>query len=876
MANPVLDIDLYLEYGYQSKWADNIFSGDLPAGVGNFFVDYQTWKWEWSNTVGPWRRPGMPTRRLVPVSWSAPVYLESSLDHESGYLYLSDVEVFADGWNAAHSQSQSNLQEILSYAVKSSPVRAGGSLTLPTVKDRQSEIVVSTPFQSTSFKPVRTGFGSVDQGKSRVTDVLFHSLDSKDFYFGLTQSPSISYFEEEPDGQLIGSSLTPISVTSVQRVRPSGGSASATEIFFPSSSSSGVDPWSVSFTVTNGITAETVHGTSASNQQGGSSGGSSSSTKGSLSSNTDSTSTSQSSTSSSSVSVSNTTKVSAGSEVLGLTASDSLTIGGSSSSSSTSGSSSGTSTTSESNASKTISQQWQNAWSAVNGVNFSETQGSSSSTGLSIEQTIDLSSIEKNSEGNYQWGKYTFIPGQSYTLYVSFVDVDVSNVISGKYGVQGSIGSYEVSGEVAYDESSFSNQSQALLVNLIQQANNSGGVNVFGSAASGFGDVGLNGQFIVYTGQSMTTTNLGVDLDWSIAQVADSTQTSQSNLNALGSGPLHQLKNAQAHGSVGVELDLSKDSLQDSTLQAHIVGTGSEDTVFGYSSNANNFSGFSRSFLYGSSRSDTATFGATESGNSLFLKDGDDVVTALSGQQADLGDGDDQYIIQGGLSHWIQTGIGSDEVVLKSHSVEFHVSDFDLTRDRIRFDDPNPTLTPSFLLSGKDIYSDYLGSSLGVFVNDNQVGWVNFDHSDGRFDVFRNRDVLIGQALLNPNLFDIPHFLDLGPDGAYSADESKVFDELINPNYLGAKKTSIFDVATLDSHDIASRLTEALRDVGRQTSYDTVLDLVDSNREEITAYGLYPFFESRLMGLESSVESVVPTSYNYVVNGVTRVLPWPF
>jgi len=44
MANPVLDIDLYLEYGYQSKWADNIFGGSLPAGNGNFLVEYQTWK----------------------------------------------------------------------------------------------------------------------------------------------------------------------------------------------------------------------------------------------------------------------------------------------------------------------------------------------------------------------------------------------------------------------------------------------------------------------------------------------------------------------------------------------------------------------------------------------------------------------------------------------------------------------------------------------------------------------------------------------------------------------------------------------------------------------------------------------------------------
>ena len=795
-------------------------------------------------------------RRLVPVTHDAPVSLESSLDRDSGYLYLSDVQVSADGWNQAHSQAQSNLQEIISFAVQSSPVKAGGSFSLPTVEDRQSEIVVSTPFQSKSFKPVVTGFGSVDQGRSQVTDVYFKSLDSKDFYFGLTQSPRVSYFEEEPDGQLIGSSLTPISVTSVQRVRPSGGSASATEIFFPSSSSSGVDPWSVSYTVTNGITAETVRGTSSSKQDGGSSGGDSSSTKGSLSSNTSSTSTSQSSTSSSSVSVSSTTKVSAGSEVLGLSSSESLTIGGSSSNSSTSGSTSGSSTTSEASASQTISQQWQSAWSAVNGVNFSETQGSSSSTGLSLEQTIDISGIQKNSEGNYQWGKYTFIPGQSYTLYVSFVDVDVSNVISGKYGVQGSIGSYEVSGEVTYDQSSFDNQSQSLLVNLIQQASNSGGVNVFGSSANGFGDVALNGQFIVYTGQSTTTTSLGVDLDWSIAQVADSSQTLEANPNALGSGPLHKLGNAQAHRSVGVELDLSKDTLQDPTLQAHIIGTGSEDTVYGYSTYSNAFTGFSRSFLHGSSQADTATFDAAASGNSLFLKGGDDVVIASSGQQADLGDGSDQYIIEGGLGHWIKTGSGYDEVLLKSHSVEFHVSDFDLSRDRINFADPNPDLIPSFNLSAIDNLSGHLGSSLGLAVNERQFGWVNFDHSDGRFDLFRNRDVLIGQALLNPDLFDVSHFLDLGPDGAYSNDEQKVFDELVNPSYLGSQKTSIFDVSTLDSHEISSRLTEALREIGQQTSYDTVLDLVDSNRDEITAYGLYPFFESRLLGLESSQEYI--------------------
>ena len=872
--NPILDIGRYAEYGYQSKWADNLFGGNLPAGVGDFVVEYTTEVSWWSQkTTSPFRGNSIQ-QKTASYTRDAHVYLQSSLIPASGYLYLSDVQVSADGWNKAHSQAQSDLQEILSSAVMVSPVKAaGGSLALPTVVDINGFIYIYTPFQSKMIPPPGPP-GIVD--KSRIIDVSMHSYNSNDFYFGLTQNPIISYFNEDPDGDLIGGSMSPISVTSVQRVRPSGGAASATEIFFPSSSASGVDPWSVSFTATNSITAETVHGTSSSSQDGASSGTSTSGTTGSLSSNTNSTSTSQSSTKSSSVSLSDTIKVSAGSKVGGLSVSDSATLATGTGSSSTNGSSTGSSTTSETSASKTISQQWQKSWSTVNGVNFSETLGSSSSTGLSIDQTINLSGIQKNSEGNYQWGKYTFIPGQSYTLYVSFVDVDVSNVISGKYGVQGSIGSYEVSGEVAYDESSFSNQSQALLVNLIQQASNSGGMNVFGSSANAFGGTGINGQYIYYTGQAIATTNFGVNLDWSIAQVANSSQTSGSNSNSLGSGPLHQLKNAQAHKSIGVELDLSKDNLQDPTLQAHIVGTGSEDTVFGYSSNANNFTGFSSSFLHGSSRADTATFGTTESGNSLFLKDGDDVINALSGQQADLGDGNDKYIIEGGLGHWIQTGIGSDEVLLKSYSVEFHVSDFDLTRDRIRFDDPNPNLTPSFLLSDKDVYSDYLGSSLGVFVNDQQVGWVNFDHSDGRFDVFRNRDVLIGQALLNPNLFDIPHFLDLGPDGAYSADESKVFDELINPNYLGAKKTSIFDVATLDSHDIASRLTEALRDVGRQTSYDTVLDLVDSNREEITAYGLYPFFESRLMGLESSVESVVPSSYNYVVNGVTKVLPWPF
>lgn len=681
-----------------------------------------------------------------------------------------EEKVHVPSWGAKHAAK--NFQIIASSAIPEAPMIASlGDSPLAAITISSNSAVANYGFGEKAVDLISSGGFEWGRGypmginwgvwgvKSKTQSIpkrLVQDLEGfkpYEYYFDTTnyQPQNINYIGKGLNGEPLGGSMSIGSITHTQLVRAVGDGASMAEFFEPSSGSSGFDPYKVNYTIQNTTTATTMNGTSSSNQTGRNTGGGSTTTTGTNTYDLSSTNHSSSNTASWNVSSTVGGKTTIGDpDAAAVTISASTTFGSGGSSTGTQGGGTQSGTVKE--VKSEIQTNYTNTMSTVNGINFSQTTGTSATTGSTVEQTVDLSAVKENSDGSYGFGQYTLKPGKKYEIYVSFAQVDVANAITGTYGIQGDIGTLIDSQGNVIDNSSFKAAGEhfnpSTIVHAVRQAQNRAALEIFGPGIGGLGDTSLNGNYIEYKGTSSLSTALGVAGSWSFTQVVTTADASKSSSTSMLSAPSYDLAQAQSHESVGVSLDLRNTSAAGSGV-VRVVGTGTEDTAYASDHHSHQFAGFSGSFLYGGSKDDEAILSDQDEGNSLLMKDGDDTVRAFSGQQADLGSGSDRYEVNGGGRHFIKTGNGYDSVVVNDITGFFQIADFDLTRDQLIFGDSVSADSISIVLSADAKDADPFSAYFNIYDGEREVGRVYLEHSLAVSDFYLDSRLTLGHQILN-------------------------------------------------------------------------------------------------------------------------------
>jgi hypothetical protein len=885
MSSNILDLSQFVLYGLQSKWGDKFFKDQqIPSGEGEFIYSDK------------WFRKGSEKKNYILVEIARKSDFLVPMN-KAGSLEMGrpgqEVKVQASAWrlfkpfSADGSASDIpvppkqaiaaavNFQEIASQAISDAPMTAKLKLGIGDYATIETH---SQPLFKGFRLSAKNNIGNFDLEQKwpksppgyipatpleNVQDI--ENFKPYKYYFDITKyTPgNIVYVGSGLDGKALNTSMSVGSVTHGQRVRANGVGASQTEIFAPSSSPAGFDLYQVNYSIQNSITANTVNGTSSTDQQGSSSGGGSTTTSGTDTYDLNTTTNSSSKTASWNVSSTVGVKTKVGLPLVGSsTVSGSLTAGGGGSNTTTSGSGSQTGTVKD--IETAIQTNYSKTWSHVQGVNFSSSTGTSTTTGSTVSQSVNLSAIKENADGEYKFGQYTLIPGDKYEIYVSFAQVDVSNTIKGVYGIQGDIGEIQDSRGNIIDDSSFPSTSQyynpSLIVKSIRQAQNRAASDVFGTGVTGFGETSLNGLYVEYEGTSTASTSVGIDGSWSFVQVVNaedaavsakssSSLTSTAKMLSASAGqllPSYNLAQAQSHESVGVSLDLRNTSAAGSGV-VKVAGTGAEDTVYASDHHGHQFSGFSDSFLYGGSKDDEAILSAQDAANSLLMKDGDDTVRAFSGQQADLGSGSDRYEVNGGGIHLVKTGNGYDQVVVNDISGFFQIADFDLTRDQLIFGDLVSPDSISMVLSDDSKDADPFSAYFNIYDGENQIGRVFLDNSLETSDFYLDSRLTLGHQILNSKgeelADDLTNYFEAyqnGKPGFSFADFSAIKD-------LSSAPQSIYDVSTMSHDDLTKSLHKSLINLGGDIERKTVSAFVGDNRDELTSSQMYGLFLDQLM-----------------------------
>ena len=587
---------------------------------------------------------------------------------------------------------------------------------------------------------------------------------------------NISFTTTNADGEVLGGSISNGIAISVKRVLPSGTGASMENYFEPNAAD--FDPFTVNYTIKNTISSNTTQGTSSSRSTGGSSGGSTESTSTNAietgSSSETSSSTEKSNTASWEVSSTITAETSVGFLGDGGKASASVTAGGggSNTTTNTNTSSNTNSTSNTQSLSQSTNQQWQQTWDGVKGINFSAEKGTSKSTGETVSQTINISDLSQQEGDSFLLpnGQH-LIAGQKYKVYVSYQEITVTNTIQGTYGIQGDIGTISDNQGLVLDRNSFTNKddgydnanpyaaNNALVPNLSKYALSNGAKYVFGPAVQGFGEIGSNGEYIIFNGQASTTTTLGVNGGWGIAQVTDESnyqETFPENASSRSKSSKHTVYNLsakQAHPSTGIFLDLSNSS---NPHTKRLIGTGTEDTIHGDTDTSNKFKGnFSKSFLFGGKKGDKVVLQASESENTIELAAGkDNVKSKADFTYADLGSGNDHYRIQGGQGHSISTGSGKDIVRIEAAGSTWTIHDFDPSQDRLIFGDQIKSSQLKTRLITPDDHKHPMGSHLKITYGNELMGHVHFSPENKSMKIYTDSLINFNHKLINPKLFD--------------------------------------------------------------------------------------------------------------------------
>ena len=205
----------------------------------------------------------------------------------------------------------------------------------------------------------------------------------------------------------------------------------------------------------------------------------------------------------------------------------------------------------------------------------------------------------------------------------------------------------------------------------------------------------------------------------------------------------------------GYALTLETEAGQTATIKGEEEG---KSIIHASYEGNHNFIDHKETVLFGNENNDVFTFNKKWAfNNQIHAKGGNDIIKTKQSQVASLGEGDDNYVINGTNStHNITLGEGQDSVVInKAKGNYFKINDFSYLDDiivtrKLRDDDK---LTAKLVKpSGGD---DLAGAFLKFKYDGVVVGEAQIKHDNNANNVLTDIDKYLEIALLNADKFDI-------------------------------------------------------------------------------------------------------------------------
>lgn len=397
----------------------------------------------------------------------------------------------------------------------------------------------------------------------------------------------------------------------------------------------------------------------------------------------------------------------------------------------------------------TISAGWTGAWNNINEVNFSKASTTEQVDTTTVKVNIDLNGLKAKPDGTYSYSTQAptvngvssnvplstvnFVPGKKYRAVITFNQANVQNIINGSYEIGGNIGSIK---------DSFGNSVSMTAAQALDIANKRQGPDILYYSSGSLGSLNDSKTAISYNGQALASTSLSYNFDVSYFEVVTPPGTSTGgytknslfkskfNLASLDSHKSHDHSSHNALGSY-LALETKKGEL------SLVIGSGHESIIEASPDGQHQFVNHAYSFLTGNDNDDSFTFDRVSEGNTIVSEAGDDMVKASSSQNADLGDGNDTYIIKGGYNHKITTGAGKDTIVVENRKSSFHISDFDFMSDRVIAGGKLKNAEIRYELDWPDQSAATINSiglaALSFYWFDHQVGTASIDQDAASF-----------------------------------------------------------------------------------------------------------------------------------------------
>jgi hypothetical protein len=400
----------------------------------------------------------------------------------------------------------------------------------------------------------------------------------------------------------------------------------------------------------------------------------------------------------------------------------------------------------------TISSGWTDAWNSVNQVNFSKASTEEKGDSTTARVKINLNALDKNDDGTYGYNTQapivngvssnvpqrtvTFEPNKRYKAVISYDAATVQNVIKGNWLVTGNIGS------IKDNKGNIVSMTAAAALDYADKRH---GAEVLDYSQGSLGSIDATRTEIKIEGESLATTSLSYNFDVSYYKLTENPKATDSS-QGKREYDLSSLDNNNSDDGLGYFLAL--ETKEDE--RAVVIGSGHQDSIEASLDGNHSFVNHQNSNLTGNDNRDRFTFNRVSEGNNIVSKSGNDKVLASSFQNADLGEGNDNYVIKGGHGHYITTGKGKDAIIVTNAESSFYISDFDLMNDRIitggrlkdskiRYEIDNPD---ELQISINSIN----GATLSVFLQDNQIGTVSIDQSATSFAALNSPEKLLESA----------------------------------------------------------------------------------------------------------------------------------
>jgi hypothetical protein len=391
-----------------------------------------------------------------------------------------------------------------------------------------------------------------------------------------------------------------------------------------------------------------------------------------------------------------------------------------------------------------------NAWSSAKKINFSDSEAEFSSTQRDLKIRLPITQAKPNSDGSYGmntlvWGGktlndvqpddevVTFWPGQEYRAEIITYNSENDTIATGDFKISGRAGylqdnrNYKLNLPAAeamhyakkykaYEQ--FGNPTDPLDPNNTYSLTSDDRDKIDFQGKTKFSTTFMtnfkikyfkNGDVIDYQQPSPVLNNALVD-KYGVIDVFDLGLVDHDVLST-GIGSALALENS------------------DAKLKIINGSKGGQGYIEASSKGKHKFLNHRESFLYGNEKTDVLKFADPYySDNYLHTKGGDDHVRTKASQNANLGTGNDIYIINGeNTSHIIKFGDGHDKLVInRVKNNYFKIADFSYVDDVIKF--------------GPSVDKDKISVSVRSPKNSDDIA--------GAKIVFKHKDDIIGEAYI--------------------------------------------------------------------------------------------------------------------------------